>query len=487
MAITTTSVFDIVALFPQPGGSTSSIGVYNGSARVGVIEPSQFNYSHDTTSDEFQIVLAAIRNGTAIEEYRFWDGSSYNDSTLPSWLNWAKEQNPFHTTQLQISTTPVTHNRIRFKNFPAPVDNSPVVYPNPNTEYPTEEALNIGLLQDGWYKELALAEAAGDPATTIVVDMETTETTTPIVANDQITGYNFQVVVNSIASDDMRWSDDGGETWVPDRPANPTHYAKILPDGSWIEHQLGDAPVAVAASGALHVDKGGVWTSYQTHVIRGWDISDVPEDETHRYELRVTILENWTTRQVIVDQNVAFSPKNVPLVSPYDYSSGTSNYEVWYAEISKLDGHLRQGLSRTSGVHDSAVYNRITFGKVSYPEFAVRINDANVSGRQYLPISSATGLDTGDTIFLTAADGTKEQCRFIGITVHTWDQGDGTYADVIEVERGINGTTMMTTAQEDTATGTGIIDQTGVTRFINFRSADGNEYPAVIRLIVVKN
>ena len=112
--------------------------------------------------------------------------------------------------------------------------------------------------------------------------------------------------------------------------------------------------------------------------------------------------------------------------------------------------------------------------------------DGNTSGRQFLPISSADGLDVGDTIFLTASDGTKEQCRFVTIAYPGLNQPDGTSSDLVEVERGINGTSMMTEAQENTATGTGIIDQRGVARFILFYSDGANEYPIVYRLNVVK-
>ena len=487
MAITNSSVFDVVAL--SLGENTlPHIAVYSGTTFVAELRPNGNLVAFDTSTDEFQIVAAAIRNGTAVESYRFGDGSRYGDADLPSWLKWAKDQNPFHIASQQVSIDSVTYYPIRFKSVPSHPDDEVVTYPNPNVNYPTAAALNIGLVADGWYKEKALAEASGDSSTNIVIAMTTTETTTPIVgANGQITGYGFQVVINDIDSDALRYSDDDGVTWTHTKPPNPTHYAKILPDGSWVEHQYNPPTVTVAASGALHVDKGGVWTTYQTHVARGWDISDIPQSDIHRFELRYTVLENWTTRQVIVDQNIAFSPSNIPLVTPYEYRSGGTNYKRWYAHISKQDGHIQQGLSRTDGVHDSVEYNRVTFAKVSYPEFAVRLDDANIHGRQYIAISSADGLDVGDTIFLTASDGTKEQCRFIALTYPTWSQGDGTYADIVEVERAINGTSLMTQAQEDTATGTGIIDRTGVMRFIMFKSAAGNEYPAVIRLIVVKD
>ena len=486
MAITNSTVFDKVVL-PPVHGSLNNILIFNGNTYVGDILPGFETNSFDSSTDEFQIVMAAIRNGTAVESYRFGDGITYTDADLPSWLSWAKDQNPFHVASQQVSIDSVTYYPIRFKSVPSHPDDEVVTYPNPNVNYPTAAALNIGLVADGWYKEKALAEASGDSSTNIVIAMTTTETTSPIVgANGQITGYGFQVVINDIDSDALRYSDDDGVTWTHTKPANPTHYAKILPDGSWVEHQYNPPTVTVAASGALHVDKGGVWTSYQTHVSRGWDISDIAQSDIHRFELRATFLDGWTDRQIIIDQNILFSPSNIPLITPYEYRTGSSNYEVWYAHISKQDGHIQQGLSRTSGVHDSVEYNRITFAKVSFPEFTVRINDGNLFGRQYIPISSADGIDIGDTIYFTAADGTKEQCRFVALTFPTLDQGDGTYADIIEVERGINGTSMMTQAQEDTAAGTGVIDRSGVARYIQFKSAAGNEYPAVIRLNVVK-
>ena len=485
MAITTQSIFNRIEIVFS-GKDIYEISLYQGTNFVEQLPQNYSFNTYDTTTDEFQIVANAIRAGTAIEIYKF-DDAEYEDSTLPSWLGYARDANPFHRASQQISADPVTDYPIRFKSVPSHPDDEVVIYPTPNTEYSTAAALNIGLLGDGWYKEKDLAEASGDVSTDIIIAMTTTETTTPIVgANGQITGYGFQVVVNDIDSDAIRYSDDDGETWTHTKPPNPTHYAKILPDGSWVEHQYNPPPVTIAASGALHVSKGGVWTSYQTHVIRGWDTSDIGQSDIHRFELRATFLENWDTRQIIIDQNISFSPSNLPLITPYEYRSGSSNYEVWYAHISKLDGHIQQGLSRTSGVHDASEYNRITFGKVSFPEFTVRLDDANIDGRQYIPISSADGLDVGDTIYLTASDGSKEQCRFIGITYPTWSQGDGTYADIIEVERAINGTTQLSQAQEDTATGTGVIDQTGVARYIQFKSAAGNEYPAVIRLTVVK-
>ena len=491
MAIRTNAIFDKVVLTRSYSAGQLNVSVYDGDTGTGYLTTDNTTGKYDTTSAEFQRVLTAIQEGAAEVIYNFGsyypNGTNYTPETLPSYLQSFAEENPFSQASLQVSTTPVTNNRIRFKNVPAHPDGEVVVYEHPNVNYPDEGALNSGLLQEGWWQHLALAQASGDLSTTIVIEMDTTETMTPILnAAGQITGYGFTVVINSIDSDAIRYSDDDGETWTVARPANPTHYAKILPDGSWVEHPINPAPVTVAASGALHVDKGGVWSTYQTHISRGWDISDVPESETHRYEIRATILENWTTRQIVADQNIVFSPANIPLVTPYEFATGTTDYEQWYAHISKQDGHIRQGLSRTGGFHDSAEYNRVTFGKVSFPEFDVLGYDGNTSGRQFLPISSADGLDVGDTIFLTASDGTKEQCRFVTIAYPGLNQPDGTSSDLVEVERGINGTSMMTEAQENTATGTGIIDQRGVARFILFYSDGANEYPIVYRLNVVK-
>ena len=135
-------------------------------------------------------------------------GTNYTPETLPSYLQSFAEENPFSQASLQVSTTPVTNNRIRFKNVPAHPDGEVVVYEHPNVNYPDEGALNSGLLQEGWWQHLALAQASGDPSTTIVIEMDTTETMTPILnAAGQITGYGFTVVINSIDSDAIRYSD----------------------------------------------------------------------------------------------------------------------------------------------------------------------------------------------------------------------------------------------------------------------------------------
>ena len=79
MAITTSTVFDIVALFPNR--NTTGVAIFNGDTYVTNIN-SGFTGSYDTTTDEFQIILAAIQNGTAYESYRFGDGSTYTDADL---------------------------------------------------------------------------------------------------------------------------------------------------------------------------------------------------------------------------------------------------------------------------------------------------------------------------------------------------------------------------------------------------------------------
>ena len=65
------------------------------------------------------------------------------------------------------------------------------------------------------------------------------------------------------------------------------------------------------------------------------------------------------------------------------------------------------------------------------------------AGGNFSLSAAPSGLDVGDTIFLTASDGTKEQCRFITIAYPGLNQPDGTSSDLVEVERGINGTAMM--------------------------------------------
>ena len=221
MTITTTTVFNIVALFPNKISGVS-ISLFEGSNYVERLQRNYTNQSYDTTTDEFQIVLASIQEGSAVVQYRFGDGSVYTPETLPTWLTWASEANPFSQSSLQVSTTPVTNNRIRFKNVPAHPDGEVVVYEHPNVNYPDEGALNSGLLQEGWWQHLALAQASGDPSTTIVIEMDTTETMTPILnAAGQITGYGFTVVINSIDSDAIRYSADEGETWTVARPAKP--------------------------------------------------------------------------------------------------------------------------------------------------------------------------------------------------------------------------------------------------------------------------
>ena len=485
MALPDNAVFNQVVLYFQGGRDLSFIFILNDDAGVGTIYRDQTYGVYDTTTDEFQQVADRIADGSAVVFYRFGN-TVYGNSDLPAWLDFAREANPFYNSSRQVSLDPVTRNRIRFKNFPAP-GTEDVVYPIPNVEYDSETNLNIGLLADGWYKEEALPAALGDPDETVVIEMETTETTTPIVNSaGNITGYGFQVTVNSINSDAVRYSDDDGATWTEAKPPNPTHYATLLANGDWVEHLINPAESTPAATGALHVSKGTVYSSYQSHVTRGWDVADIPIDDIHRFEIRATAFSGWGGTKIL-SANISFSPQNIPLITPHDYETGQSSeieYETWFARMNKIDGHLIQGLHRTPNfISDD--WSSVRFAMVSYPEFAVGDDDANIAGRQYIPISSADGLASGDTLFFTAADGAKEQCKFLSIAT-TWVQGNGVRYDVVEVERAINGTTLMTIAQEDSATGTGIIDRKGVLHRIVFRSASTNEYPMGYNLVVAK-
>ena len=480
------STFNKVVLF-QHGGQSSSIIIYNDTSLVAQVLPDRNSGAYDTTTDDFQQVANAIRDGTAVEIYQF-GSTEYGDGDLPSWLESARDNNPFHRyrqAQLQQTADPVIRNRIRFKNIPAPSDGSAVTFPTPNLEYASETLADEGLLADGWYSNTALPTAQGDPADTIVVSLSTTETTSPIIANGQITGYGFTIISNGVTpADTKRYSSDG-VNWVPDRFPEADRFATLQGDGTWQPYdlELGDDASATDSGGRIRV--GTAWAATQTHVVRSFGLSQIPRSSIDTYEIEVRIWSGWPPDGHIIGGGLIVIPRRLtPLLTPHDFNiqiDDTDGHDTWRARISKTEADVKQGIARDdSEVQDG--WNEWSFGQVSFPVLEVYADNQNYPGNTAIAVNSASGLAEGDILFLTSEDGTTEQMRFVSTVNDFFLQPDGTASSIIEVERGVNGTTILGLSQLHTATGHAIVDEPDVLRFLSFRANSGNEHPVEMTL-----
>ena len=469
------------------GSNVPPIYIYNDTVFVGQVIPDRLTGAYQTTTDDFQQVADAIRDGVAVEIYRFGT-LEYGDGDLPSWLDYARDNNPFHKyrqSQQQLTADPVTRNRIRFKNIPAPADNSDVVFPTPNLNYASETLADIGLLADGWYSNKALPTALGDPADTIVVSMETTEKTSPIIVNGQITGYGFTIVSNGVTpADTKRYSSDG-VNWVADRFAEADRFATLQGDGTWQEYalELGDDASATDSSGRIRV--GTAWAATQTHIVRSFGLSQIPRSNIDTYEIEVRIWSGWPPDGHIIGGGLIVIPRRLtPLLTPHDFNiqiDDTDGHDTWRARISKTEADVKQGIARDdSEVQDG--WNEWSFGQVSFPVLAVYADNQNYPGNTAIAVNSASGLAEGDILFMTSEDGTTEQMRFVSTVNDFFLQPDGTASSIIEVERGVNGTTILGLSQLHTATGHAIVDEPDVLRFLSFRANSGNEHPVEMTL-----
>ena len=465
--ITDSTVFDIVAL-SSSRGITPDISVYSGTSYVAWL-PVDTTNSHDTSTDEFQIVLAAIQEGTAYEEYRFEDGSSYTDDDLPSWLDWAKDQNPFHVAQLQqVSTSPKPLTQIYFKEVPLPTATTPVDTTAPSLEYSSAALLRTGLQGDGWYQQRALVQL--DPDNSVLLVLRTLETETPIVTNNQVTGYGFTVISNGVTAGTAQYSVNGSSNWHGTLETGDKFISTLLTDGTWHIQELTPTKTIIPTGTTKKVKRGSVVGAYTQSVVKNIDVSGTSLSDISNIIVRAEFYDSWANvNELKLGSIIEFLPDSVELITPATqqakrvFGYDTIDHKMaWQYSIDGTTGQIDQGLLTEETL--SRVNKNV--GWVSLVEYPHLIVYETFNNGAQLSVNSAAGLEAGDTIFLD-----HEQMRFDsvegGADVFTLDGGEHTPPrQTINVTRAINGTERRTA--EHSYYGTGLVDARNVLRYISF-------------------
>ena len=468
MAITNSTNFDVVQLYSR-GVGIVGISVYNEGTYVESLSIDYATRSYNTSTDEFQIILAAIQEGTAYERYRFLDGSTYTDDDLPSWLIWAKDQNPFHIAQqLQVSADPKPLPQIYFKEVPLPTADNPVDTTPPSLEYDSPVALRAGLRLVGFYQQKALVQVDQDNSVLLV--LRTLETETPIVTNGQITGYNFTAISNGVTAGSAQYSVNGSTGWHGTLQTGDKFISTLLTDGTWHIQELTPTIVIIPSGTTKKVERGSSYGAYSQSVVKNIDVSGTSLSDISNIIIRAEFYDSWgNVNELKLGNIIEFLPDSVELITPATqqakrvFGYDTIDHKMaWQYSIDGTTGQIDQGLL-TGETLDRTGKNVGWVSLVEYPHLIVYETFNN--GAQ-LSVNSAAGLEAGDTIFLD-----HEQMRFNsvegGADVFTQDGGEHVPPrQTINVTRAINGTERRTA--EHSYYGTGLVDARNVLRYVSF-------------------
>ena len=471
MAITNSTVFDKVLLYPFRG-SVPSISVYNGNTHVSRIRADRSSETFDTSTDEFQIILAAIQEGTAYEEYRF-EEDSYTDANLPSWLSWAKDQNPFHVvSQLQVSADPKPLTQYYFKEVPTTED--PVDLTPPSLEYTSAALLRTGLRAAGWYQQKALVQQ--DPDNSILLVLRTLETQTPIVTNDQVTGYNFTAISNGVTADTAQYSSDDGHTWHGTLEDNDTQISTLLTDGTWHIQELSPSEIIIPSGTTKKVERGSVVGAYTQSAFKNINIGGTALADIVSIEARVDFYHSWAQLHRIKLSNViAFPRRSLNMITPgQQHQKQVLDLDdayrmAWQYSIDGTTAKIDQG-----GITNETIdRNNKNVGWVSLVSYPQMVPYETFNNGSQISVSSGAGLEAGDILFLD-----HEQMRFESVEggIDHFTQTIGYPTQTINVTRAINGTTRRT--HEHSYFITGIVNARDVLRYVSFWNMTGpTEWP----------
>ena len=266
--ITDSTVFDIVAITPNSQG-LPHIAVYNGTTFVAELQMDYDVGAYDTSTDEFQVVLSAIQEGAAYEQYRI--GSFYTDSDLPIWLSWVREQNPFHQSALAGDTDAETeaYNELWFKKD--------IVFENLTLTFPDFDHTSTQDAYDafeaaGWSREVIDPDTVEDGQA--IYEMRLIRKRIPVFNdNGVLLSYDLEFIGIDITTGTRQYSSDN-LNWHASALSSDIYFAEVLPDGSWQSYLLEPENPIVPAGTTKTKTKGSVWASYSASAIRNVSIAD---------------------------------------------------------------------------------------------------------------------------------------------------------------------------------------------------------------------
>ena len=446
MAITTSSVFDIVVLLPRRGSGTY-VAILNGATYVAGLQFDFATGSHNTTTDEFQIVLAAIQDGSAYERYDFGDGNSYTDATLPSWLSWGRDQNPFHlaaqANDSEAETEP--YNELWFKIAPA-LEGLTLTFPS--FDHTSTTAAYAAFEADGWQRPIPTATPSDTEA---LYEMRLLRTREPVFteANPPVLlRYDLRFVGIDITTRTRKYSADK-LNWHTDPVPGDIWYAEILPNGQWQENLLEPEVTVIPAGTTKEIEKVSTFGHYSPGVIRYLLAADVSLSKLKEVIIRAFYFTSWDQLVIPVAANVIrFPPKMVQLITPAELQSmvDARTYNAgwgWLSQIKKDGTGINQGVT-TGTEPDRDNYNCCVVSLVSNPVLRA-VYDSTDHTRVF--VDNTDGLATNDLLYWG-----DEVLRVTDVEVVV---GEG-YIE-IHVERAINGSTMLPTAEELTTPIYGIV------------------------------
>ena len=446
MSIPSNPIFDRVFL-SGGRGSTPSVSLYNGTVYLGSLDRGRYTGTYDTTTDDFQLILNAITTGAAYEVYQFGT-LEYTDSELPSWLEWAKLQNPFHlasqASDSEAETEP--HPELWFKVDLA-IEGLVPTFPDFN-HTSTQDAYTA-FEAAGWSKTIPNLITTPLGSNEALYEMRLFRERIPVFnSNNVLLSYDLQFVGVDITTGTRKYSSDE-LNWHTEPLPDDKWYAEILPNGQWQEHILNPEIITIPVGTTREVYITSSFGHYSASVIRYFDVSVWSLSKIKEILINALYFTTWS--QLVTPEaanTIRFNPQMVKLLTPSQIKEMVADLTYnkswgWLYQINKTDSSIKQGAT-TGAEPDRSNYSCGVVSLVSNP---VMIITQAVSDRTRLYVDNTDGLANNDLLYWG-----DEVLRVINVAV-----GGGNNYIEIEVERELNGTTMLTPEQESTTFIYGIV------------------------------
>lgn len=422
MAITEATEFDRVRIIANEGDDVPREILYidlmlNG-ARVESLQPidGNANYGWDPTTTEFGIVRRAVESGDAEFEYLDTRGAHYSPGEdVPAYSQWMVDENPIK-------------NEIDLASSIEETDSPPaaVVIYKAQATAPTADPPRWSATNNTWDKWRAAIEAAGYSVITPPTPGGG-EFLWEIAATYARTDGVYECVFDEWATDATLYSTDNGVTYSTTRPANtPVGNARInyirrfnASLGQWVDEPFSPQFQGSAGGGLAHRSfvehtRGNRYIQSSAELPRDYLTRGIQSGRVVKVGVELLLREDWHDdfflrgyTEVPIDL--------IPLVAPSEVGDASSAVPVarkTFAFSMSEQGRLGWGIVETPAQVNDYYGDHHKFSACfmsnPYGTLAAAISATDTVLRLAV---RPTGITTGSTIYLVAADGHTESVR----------------------------------------------------------------------------